>query len=140
MKVMETMKKILLVDDDEMQNYTTRQFLKSKYEVHTADSGEKAIELIRAGFRPDLIILDILMPNMDGWETFNKLKMTNLIDNVPIAFLTSLDRENFEKHANDIGAADFFTKPLKESYIIKRVEHILDSASNEKMIDYHIIN
>jgi CheY-like chemotaxis protein len=65
-------KKILLVDDDEIHLAIAEEMLKSKYEIITVTSGKAAVTKLLQGLTPDLILLDILMPNMDGWEIFNR--------------------------------------------------------------------
>ena len=72
-------KKILLVDDNEVQLSFTQVQLQKKYVVMTAKSGKEALDHLLRGFTPDLILLDILMPNMDGWETFGRLRALSLL-------------------------------------------------------------
>ena len=117
-------KKILLVDDDEIYLEIAKVILESEYEVYTAKSGKEALGLLLRGFIPNLILLDILMPEMDGWEIFGRLKTIIVLEKVPIAFLTSLDSEAEKKHALKIGAADFIQKPFKKDDLLRRVAAI----------------
>jgi CheY-like chemotaxis protein len=123
---MEDLKKILLVDDSETQLYLTEKMLKNKYNITLAMSGKEALALLSKGFVPNLILLDIVMPEMDGWETFNLIKGISLLRNVPIAFFTSLENKTDKIHAYKLGAADFITKPCEESELIKRIESIME--------------
>jgi len=119
-------KKILLVDDDEIHLLAAKSMLMNEYTIFTANSGKKALELIYKRFNPDLIILDIIMPEMDGWETFHRLKAISFLYGTPIAFLTSLHGTNDKKHAQELGAADFITKPLDKEALLKSIETIFN--------------
>ena len=118
-------KKILLVDDDEMCLGIAKQILETEYEVISVKSGKEALKLILQELVPDLILLDILMPNMDGWETFTRLKNIVFLQKVPIAFGTSLDAEEDEKRAHELGAVDFIKKPYTKGDLLKRVATLI---------------
>ena len=120
------MKKILIVDDNEVHLVIAENILKGKYEINTAKSGKDALALLSKGYIPSLILLDVLMPDMDGWETYNKIKGISLLRNVSIAFLTSLDGEREKMYASRIGAADLITKPYDGEELKKRIENILE--------------
>jgi CheY-like chemotaxis protein len=122
MKEVKEKKKILLVDDDEVFLDLGKLILESEYEVIPVKSGKEALKLLLQGLVPNLILLDILMPNMDGWETFNRLKTIVFLQKVPIAFVTSLSTEEDEKQAYELGAADFIRKPYIKGDLLDRVE------------------
>ena len=126
------MKRILMVDDDEIHLEMAKNILKEKFEIITAKSGKEAIAILFGGLTPHLILLDILMPNMDGWETFNRLKGISLLKNVPIVFLTSVNEAKDKKHAKEIGISDYITKPYKREDIIERIDIILGKAEKKK--------
>jgi putative two-component system response regulator len=117
--------KILLVDDSEIHLIIAENILKMKYNVTTAKSGKEALALLAKGFVPNLILLDVLMPDMDGWEVYNKIKGISLLRSVPVAFLTSLDGEKEKLYASRIGAADLITKPYSSEGLLGRIENIL---------------
>jgi CheY-like chemotaxis protein len=119
-------KKILIVDDDTIQLETAKAMLHKEYEIITAKSGKEALEYFKSGFIPNLILLDILMPEMDGWETFSKIRGISLLQNVPIAFVTAVNELVVEEHAFEMGAADYIKKPYEKDDIQKRVKSILD--------------
>jgi len=119
-------KKILIIDDSEVHLLIVENLLKGKYETTTAKSGKEALALLSKGLVPDLILLDVLMPEMNGWETYNKIKGISLLKDVPIAFLTSVDGEREKMYASRIGAADMITKPCDGPELIKRVQNILE--------------
>ena len=122
---MEEKKKILLVDDDEMHLEIAENLLKENYEIITAKSGKEAIAMLIKGNTPHLILLDILMPNMDGLKTFNTLKGISLLKDVPIAFLTSVDGADEKRQAQEMGASDYITKPFKKEDLLKRIKKII---------------
>ena len=119
------MKKILLIDDSEVSLAKTKNILKNKYDILTANSGFAAITHLSKGYVPDLILLDVLMPEMDGWEAYNLIKGICLLRDVPIAFFTSLDNETDKTQASRLGAADFISKPLENDELIQRIESII---------------
>ena len=126
------MKKILLVDDSEIYIEVALNILKPQYEVVAAKSGNEALSFLANGFIPDLILLDILMPEMDGWETYNLIKGISLLRDVPIAFLTALDSEVEKDHAAIIGASAFITKPFEKEVLLEKVNNIIQNHESEK--------
>jgi len=124
------MKKILVVDDNEFHLTVAEAILKKKYEVIPVKSGKEALDLFLHKVIPDLILLDIVMPNLDGWETFNRIKAISLLRDVPIAFLTSLTESAEVEHAQEIGAIDYITKPYKVDDFLDRVEKILKRSGS----------
>ena len=119
-------KKILLVDDEKSSISIAEVMLSDNYSVASADTCNKALKLIINDFIPDLILLDILMPDTDGWETFNTLKGVSLLRGVPIAFLTSVDNPEAAKRARELGAADYIMKPYNKADLLSRIGKILD--------------
>ena len=125
--------KILLVDDSDVHLMIAENILKEKYNVTTAKSGKDALALLsKGGLVPNLILLDVLMPDMDGWEVYNKIKGISLLQNVSVAFLTSLDGEKEKLYASRLGAADLITKPYDSTELLKRVETIMAKAKTAK--------
>jgi putative two-component system response regulator len=116
---------LLLVDDDEVHLAVTGKMLRNEYEIITAKSGKEALGHLIKGAVPDLILLDILMPNMDGWETYNRIRGISLLRDVPIAFLTSVKGENEEQQAHEMGAADFIPKSCKKDEFLSRINTII---------------
>jgi DNA-binding response OmpR family regulator len=114
-------KKILLIDDNEILLSIAEVQLKKEYEVITAKSGREALNHLFHGFIPNLIILDILMPDMDGWETFGRLRAVSKLHEVPIIFLSSINDEKEIDRAFDMGAADFIVKPCNGKEFLERI-------------------
>lgn len=115
------MAKILLVDDEkdivEFLQYNLEQ---EGFTVITAHDGKDALEKLSK--KPDLIILDVLMPRMDGYETCNKIRGMEEYKNIPIIFLTAKSSEMDEVHGLNIGADDFIQKPISPKKLVARVK------------------
>ena len=118
-------KKILIVDDDAISLIVVETILDHKYIVLPTNSGKEAIDYLLQGNIPDLILLDIIMPEMDGWETFNRIKDLGLICNIPIAFLTSVHGKEEQERAREIGVADYIFKPFSSKELFKKVKRII---------------
>ena len=117
-------KKILVVDDDVIFHTIATSMMSEKYNVITSKSGNDALTLLMKN-KPDLILLDVVMPRMDGWETFHKIKGMSLLEKVPIAFITSLTEADGLERAQKLGALEYFTKPLDKTDFLNRLEGIL---------------
>jgi len=119
-------KKILLIDDDETQHQIAENMLNAEYEVIKVKSGKDALKYLYDGnFIPCLILLDILMPEMDGWEVFSRVKAVSLLKSVPIIFVTAVNASTEEKRAFDIGAADFIKKPYDKEDLLSRINKVI---------------
>jgi len=120
------MAKILVVDDDTKIQMVIRIMLQKKgHEVKCASSGLEAFQEIPA-FRPDLVMLDVMMPGMDGYEVCRKLKSSESTKNIPVIMLTALGMgEDFEK-AIENGADWYIVKPFNSRQLLSRVSMLLD--------------
>jgi len=118
-------KKILAVDDSEIDLDMLEALLQDKYTVLPTKSGKDALDYLLHFSNVDLILLDLIMPEMDGWETFSRIKDLCNITDVPIAFLTSVHGEKEQNRAKEIGAADYIFKPFTGEELINRIEIIL---------------
>jgi putative two-component system response regulator len=126
-------KNILVVDDDEVHLSATKSLLKDEYEVLMAKSGEEALEFLNKGqIVPDVILLDILMPMMDGWEVFDKINGIADLKFTPIIFYTSLDEETAKEKAYELGVSDFITKPCTKSILLDKLRDALQKAELKK--------
>jgi len=113
--------KVLVVDDEpDILELLEYNLSKEGYEVRTAENGKRALEVARA-FQPNLILLDIMMPVMDGVEACRQLKEIPALSNCFVVFLTSRSEEYSEVAAFDIGADDFINKPIKPRALISRI-------------------
>jgi CheY-like chemotaxis protein len=126
-------KSILLIDDDETHLSFTEGSLKDEYEIFMVKSGEEALEFLGKGqIIPDLILLDILMPVMDGWTVFDKINDIAALKFTPIMFYTSLDEESAKEKAYELGAFDYITKPCGRSVLLNKIKDTLQKAELQK--------
>jgi two-component system alkaline phosphatase synthesis response regulator PhoP len=113
--------KVLVVDDEEpILELLKYNLEKGGYEVKTAGDGMKAVEIAKK-FQPDLVLLDIMMPKMDGVETCRQLRELPELQQTFIVFLTARSEEYSEVAAFDIGADDYITKPIKPRALVSRI-------------------
>ena len=121
------MKKVMVVDDDVSGNESIKlalESLDSDFEVICADSGEQCLELLGKNQIPDIILLDIIMPRMSGWQLLDRLKENPSWEHIPIIFLTA----RVDKIARGIGSFygdDYIEKPYEIEDLKKRIEKIL---------------
>lgn len=116
---------ILVVDDAPIQVRLMEQVLSKHYRVIQAGSGEEALAAARSQ-APDLILLDIQMPRMDGFATFRALQAEESLRDIPVVFLTALDAEQDQVQALDAGGADYITKPCPARILLARVRTQLE--------------
>ena len=126
-------KKIMIVDDEPDQVYTIQQFFEfsGKYEVVGANGGMECIELLKNEKLPDLILLDIMMPEKSGWDVFAQLKEKTEWREIPIIFLTALTDE-FSKGFGSISADDYIEKPYDLDELKLRIEKVLNKTEKKK--------
>jgi adenylate cyclase len=119
-------KETILVVDDTPDNLSLMAgLLKDTYRVKLANSGEKALAAVRGPSPPDLILLDIMMPGMSGYEVCEQLKQDPATRDIPIIFLTAMNAADDEKKGLDLGAADYLTKPVSPPIVLARVRNHL---------------
>ncbi|WP_455009899.1 response regulator transcription factor [Oribacterium sinus] len=122
--------KILVVDDEERMQKLLKDFLKMKdYEVLLAGNGEEAIDLFFKEKSIALIILDVMMPKMDGWTA---LKTIREHSKVPVIMLTARSEENDELKGFDYGADEYISKPFSPKILVARVEALLRRSGVQK--------
>jgi len=117
--------KILVVDDDQIILTMVEGILKDEYEVITAKSGKEALGLFYQGLVPQLVLLDLLMPKMDGWGTYSRITAISGLHRTPIAIFTSSEDPKDIQKARDMGAVDFIKKPLRKEDMLERVGHLV---------------
>jgi putative two-component system response regulator len=115
------METILVVDDTPENLMILTDILKPFYKVKVANNGIKALNLIAAGHIPDLILLDIMMPELSGYEVCKKLKSDPFTRSIPILFVTALTEGKDEAEGLSLGAVDYITKPLNASIVLARI-------------------
>ena len=114
-------KTILLVDDAPANIQIVREILKDTYKTRVATSGAKALELARMAPLPDLILLDVMMPEMDGYEVCSRLKAEPSTREIPVIFLTAMTDTADETKGFTVGAVDYIHKPFSPAVVLARV-------------------
>ena len=115
-------KATILVVDDTPDNLTLMSgLLRDAYKVKVANSGEKALKVVQSGSPPDLVLLDIMMPGMDGYEVCRQLKADPATRHIPVIFLTAKSEVEDEKMGLELGAVDYITKPISPPIVLARV-------------------
>ena len=117
---------ILLVDDSAENLSLLSDLLLPHYTVRAVNSGERALRAAAGSPRPDLILLDVMMPDMDGYEVLWRLRQDPATADIPVIFVTALDTSVDEAHGLELGAVDYITKPLKPAITLARVKAQLD--------------
>lgn len=128
------MKHIMIVDDDKLNLVTARGILKDKFEVSVANSGKLALTLLERTI-PDLLLLDIKMPEMDGLEVMDRMQAHPLWRSIPIIFLTADNHASKEAECLRRGALDFIHKPFEVEIMIARINRTLKIVEDRKELE-----
>ena len=123
-------KTVLIIDDDPtVGELMKRQLIKENYKVVIAPNGKEGIRLAR-DLKPDVITLDILMPEMDGWSVLRTLKADPEVSDIPVIMASILDEKN---KGFSLGAADFLSKPVQKEYLMKSIRNLIGDKENLKI-------
>ncbi len=126
--------KIMIVDDDPDIRYTVRDDLDDvehkEYFVLEADGGEDCIKLLEKGETPDIILLDIMMPKMSGWEVYDKIKNNKIWSKIPIIFLTART-DDFAKNAGVKLGFDYIEKPFDSVNLKYRINKAIEKTNKK---------
>ena len=133
----EDIRPMVLVVDDAPENLKIMgALLKAKYRVKIANSGAKALSLMESEELPDLVLLDIMMPEMDGYEVIARLKKDERTRDVPVIFLTAKSDTEDEEYGLKLGAVDYITKPVSPPITLARIAtHLRLKASADFLRD-----
>jgi adenylate cyclase len=126
--------RILVVDDTPDNLYLMSALLEDQYEVSTAESGQQALDLATSAQPPELILLDIMMPEMDGYEVLRRLRQNAATSSIPVIFLTALTSIEEEQFGLDLGAVDYITKPISPPVVLARVNTHLERSANARRL------
>ena len=119
-----TRKKIIIVDDSASNLSIVRILLKPFYEVYPTPSASKLFRILEK-FIPDMVLLDVSMPEMNGFEAISLMKENPRYKDIPVVFLTAKDDEASAVKGLDLGATDYVTKPFYGPLLLKRISNIL---------------
>lgn len=125
---------ILIVDDTRTNLSVIGGILGSEYRVRVANSGERALKVAATAPTPDLILLDIMMPGMDGYQTISLLQKNPATRDIPVIFVTAMTSDEDEEIGLQLGAVDYITKPIRPSILLARVRtHLALKAAQCKL-------
>jgi signal transduction histidine kinase len=130
---------ILVVDDTPDNLALISNLLKNDYQVKVANCGAKALQIATSDSPPDLILLDIMMPDMDGYEVCRQLKLKPKSMNIPVIFITANTEVEDEKKGLDLGAVDYITKPVSPPILLARVNNHLILQEKSKALKNAVV-
>ena len=114
---------VLIVDDQPANIHALAKLIKSDYHILAATSGGKALEIASGDHKPDLILLDIMMPDMDGYEVCRQLKASEQTNSIPVIFVTAKDSAEDEEKGFSLGAVDYIAKPFHPTIVRARIRN-----------------
>ena len=128
-------KPVLLAVDDRLENIDVlRCILDEEYEIEAAGSGQRALDMARTS-PPDMVLLDIRMPDMDGYEVCSHLKADPRTADIPVIFVTALDAASDEAHGLELGAVDYIAKPITPAIVSARIKTHLAMANQARYLE-----
>jgi CheY-like chemotaxis protein/DNA-binding CsgD family transcriptional regulator len=125
---------VLVIDDDTALLKMANELLSETYAVSLAKSGKEALALLGQGFMPDVILLDIAMPFMNGYETLERLRNIPGAADVPVVFLTGLSEAEAELRGLQSGAVDYITKPFVKEILLTRLATHLENGRELRLL------
>ncbi|MBR1651078.1 MAG: response regulator [Lachnospiraceae bacterium] len=125
--------KVMIIDDDKEIHMLMGKQLEALYTVVCASSGKEALDILKTEPLPQLILLDITMPEMDGYDVLNRLKSDSLLRDIPVVFLTGMADESSELKGLNSDVVDYLKKPIAGKLLLARVQHYIDLYSEREM-------
>lgn len=129
---------LLIVDDEEVNRALLNMMFNSDYEILEASNGEQAIEQIKNNKNLCLILLDVIMPVMDGFGVLDYMEKNKLIDKIPVILITSMTPQESEEKAYTYGVADVMRKPFDPNIVIRRAKNIIELYQNKKNMEIRL--
>lgn len=126
---------ILIVDDEPVNLTVLRNLLSSRYTVRACKSGADALRLMESGILPDLVLLDIIMPGLNGFDTLSRMRENPRLGNIPVIFISALDNAVDDERGFRLGAADYLSKPFRPALVLERVRMYLELQSLRKAVE-----
>jgi DNA-binding response OmpR family regulator len=118
--------RILVVEDDaDMATLAMRWLERAGYIVQRVGDGPSALKLLESDPLPELVLLDVMLPKMDGFEVLRRMRASARTKALPVVMVTSFSRDKDAARGRELGANDYIVKPLMELDFLKRIEHIL---------------
>ena len=131
---------ILIVDDSPANIQNLAGVLKDNYKLKVANSGQRALEILENEDEIDLILLDVLMPGMDGYEVVKELKKNTKTKDIPIIFVTGNDSPEDEEKGLDAGVVDYITKPIRPAIVKARVKIHMTIKTQRDTLQYNAMH
>jgi len=128
---------VLVVDDTPDNLSLMSNLLRTDYKVKLAPSGERALQIVAGDSKPDLILLDIMMPDMDGYEVLRRLQFNPDTEDIPVIFLTAMSASEDESIGLELGAVDYITKPINPAIVMARVRNHLQLKRARDFMVHH---
>jgi len=125
---------ILIVDDVRTNINVLSEIFKLEYVLKVANNGNDALRIANSEGKPDIILLDVMMPEITGYEVCKKLKDCADTKDIPIIFITAMEDEKDEEYGLSLGAIDYITKPFSPNLVKSRVKNHLEKQKIEKML------
>lgn len=125
---------ILIVDDTPDNLHLLSRLFKEEYSVRIANNGEKALNVCCSDDPPDLVLLDIMMPDMDGFEVAQRMREHPSAENIPVIFVTAMDGDDARMKGLELGAVDFVTKPIDPAVLKPRVRNFMRYVALRKQL------
>ncbi len=126
--------RLLLIEDSEDIRFFLTSLLSASHEVLAAASGQQGLEMALSTTRPDLILLDVMMPDMNGYEVMDRLRQQARTADIPVIFLTALSSVEEEQRGLDMGATDYIFKPISPPILLARVKLHLERSANARRL------
>ena len=118
-------KEILIVEDDgKLSKMLSFLFAAKGFDARIANSGREALEIL-GSWKPDIMLLDLMMPEMNGFEVCEKLKADDRLKDIPVIVLSALTEDKHKKRVLELGAVDYFCKPFTSTALVSRVVEVL---------------
>lgn len=115
-------KTVLLVDDDNRNTFALSSYLETlEMKITITENGEEAISVLQNGAKPDIILLDMMMPVMDGYETLNSLKENGLLKQIPVIAVTARAMKGDSEKCIEAGAWDYISKPINLDVLVDKI-------------------
>ncbi len=132
---MEDKSKILVVDDERLNLNVLSDLLRQDYKVILAKNGNQALDRVNSETPPDLVLLDVIMPEIDGYEVLRKIKANDHTKDIPVIFITALDSKQDEARGLEMGAVDYIRKPFHPPIVKARVKNHLTISRQRKLLE-----
>ncbi len=127
---------VLVVDDEPVNIKIFMELFRSDYTIKVATNGEKALQIALSDTPPDLILLDVMMPGIDGYEVCRRLKAEPRTKGIPVIFITAKGGEEDQSKGFELGAVDYVTKPFSPIIVKARVKTHLELKRNRDFLEW----